>query len=217
MAVSSPAPPQVVNLGELETVAGPDGLRWIPLRRVLGVRVVGINGYLADAGGQVVEEHTETGGGAGGHEELYLVVSGSATFTLDGETHPAPAGTLVHCPSVTTRRSAVADVDGTLVLALGGPVGEPYRPGAWEWSFAAAPVAAGGDHEAAAAILEEGLVELPGDVSLTYNLACYRSLAGRLDEALELLTAIASEPQVAGWAEHDSDLDPIRTDPRYPL
>ena len=217
MAVNSPRSPQVVNLAELETLPGPDGLRWIPLRRMLEVRVVGINGYLADAGGQVVEEHTETGGGAGGHEEMYLVVAGSATFTLDGETHAAPAGTLVFVPETTTRRGAVADVDGTMVLALGGPVGEPYRPGAWEWSFAAAPVAAAGDPEAAAALLEQGLAQLPGDVSLTYNLACYRSLAGRLDEALDLLASIAGDPEVPGWAEHDTDLDPIRSDPRYPL
>lgn len=215
--MSAPAPARVVRLADLETVPGPDGLGWIPLRRMLGLRAFGINGYVADAGGNVVEEHTETGGGAGGHEELYLVVAGSATFTLDGERHPAPAGTLVFVPATSTRRGAVADSDGTIVLALGGPVGEPYLPGAWEWSFAAAPLAAAGEFEAAAEVLEQGLAERPGDVSLTYNLVCYRSLAGRLDEALELLTAIVSEPQVAGWAEHDSDLDPIRTDPRYPL
>jgi len=215
--VSPPAPPRVVQLADLETLPGPDGLRWIPLRRMLGVQVVGINGYLADAGCHVVEDHTETGAGAGGHEELYLVVAGSATFTLDGEPHPGPAGTLVFVPSPTTRRGAVADVDGTIVLALGGPVGEVYRPGAWEWSFAAAPLAVGGDLDGAAAILEQGLAQLPGDVSLTYNLACYRSLAGRLDEAIELLTSIADDPQVPRWAESDSDLDPIRPDPRYPL
>lgn len=184
---------------------------------MLGVRVVGINGYLAEAGGQVVEEHTETGGGAGGHEELYLVVAGSATFTLDGEAHAAPAGTLVYVPETTTRRGAVADVDGTIVLALGGPVGEPYRPGAWEWSFAAAPLASAGDLEGAVAVLEQGLAAHPCDTSLTYNLACYRSLAGRLDEAVALLASIAADPQVAGWAAGDSDLDPIRDRPDYPL
>lgn len=209
--------PSVVRVAEVETVAGPDGLRWAPLRRLLDVGAFGVNAYLADAGGRVVEEHSEVGGGAGGHQELYVVLAGRATFTLDGDRSDAPAGTLVFCPDVETRRGAVAEEDGTIVLALGGRVGEAYRPGAWEWTFAAAPAAARGDHDAAAATLLEGLAEHPGAPSLTYNLACYRSLAGRLDEAVALLASIAGDPQVAGWAADDGDLDPIRSRPDYPL
>ena len=40
----------------------------------------------------MVEEHTEE---RLGHEEVYVVVAGRATFVLDGEEIDAPAGSLV--------------------------------------------------------------------------------------------------------------------------
>src|SRR4029453_3876490 len=70
-------------------------LQWRPVRRTLGVEAFGINAYTADAGELVVEEHNETGPGAGHHEELYVVITGRATFTVDGESFDAPVGTLV--------------------------------------------------------------------------------------------------------------------------
>ena len=51
-----------------------------------------------------VEQHDETGSGAGGHEELYLVLSGHATFMVDGDEIDAPAGTLIFVPDVSSRR-----------------------------------------------------------------------------------------------------------------
>jgi mannose-6-phosphate isomerase-like protein (cupin superfamily) len=42
----------------------------------------------------VVEDHVETTDGRG-HEEVYVVLAGHATFTLDGEHLDAPAGTFV--------------------------------------------------------------------------------------------------------------------------
>src|SRR5262249_32519904 len=49
-----------------------------------------------------------------------------------------------------------------------------------------------------------------------YNLACYRSLNGEPDEALDVLPRAAA----AGWndadhAEHDEDFEAIREDPRF--
>ena len=50
----------------------------------------GINAYTAtEAGQDVVEEHNEE---RLGHEELYVVVAGRATFVLDGEEMEVPAG-----------------------------------------------------------------------------------------------------------------------------
>ena len=60
------------------------------------------------SGELVIEEHDETGGGAGGHEELYVVIAGRATFTLDGESLDAPAGTLVFISDPSVKRKAVA-------------------------------------------------------------------------------------------------------------
>jgi len=84
------------------------GLVWRPVRRTLGVTAFGINGYTADRAGDVlIEPHDETSPGAGGHEELYLVASGSARFTIGDHELDAPAGTMLLVP-VGVRREAVA-------------------------------------------------------------------------------------------------------------
>src|SRR4051812_105933 len=99
-----PTPPRVARIVEV----GPlnDGeLLWHPLRRELGITAFGVNGFSATAAGdRVVEDHDELGGGAGHHEELYVVVAGRAAFTIDGEEIDAPAGTLVHVPDPASRR-----------------------------------------------------------------------------------------------------------------
>ena len=77
--------------------------------------------------GTVVEEHDETGGGAGGHEELYVVLSGRATFTLGGEKLDAPAGTFVFVSDPAVKRKAIAEEEGTVVLAIGGEPGSRLR------------------------------------------------------------------------------------------
>jgi hypothetical protein len=44
-----------------------------------------------------------------------------------------------------------------------------------------------------------------------YNLACYHALGGGLDRAKALVReAFALRPDLIEWADHDSDLDPIR-------
>ena len=65
---------KVVRLDEIDPIPVVGGeLKWRPLRRALGIGAFGINAYTANAGDLVVEEHDETGGGAGHHEELYVV------------------------------------------------------------------------------------------------------------------------------------------------
>ena len=79
-----------VRLDEIEPIAVVGKLLWRPVRRTLDIGAFGINAYVApNAGDDVVEEHTES---SLGHEELYVVLSGRATFTLDDETLDAPAG-----------------------------------------------------------------------------------------------------------------------------
>ena len=93
-------------------------LEWRPLRRTLGVQAFGINAYTAaEAGRDVVEEHTEEGLG---HEEIYVVLSGRATFTMGGERVDVPAGSLVYVADPAVRRQAVAAEPNTTVLAIGG-------------------------------------------------------------------------------------------------
>jgi len=125
----------IVHIDELETIpVGDRGLQWRPIRSRFGIRAFGTNAYTADVGDEIVEEHTEQ---TYGHEEMYVVVSGRATFILDGEEVDAPAGTIVHLPDPAVKRTAVAKDPGTVVLAVGGKPGEAFRPSAWELGFRA--------------------------------------------------------------------------------
>jgi hypothetical protein len=126
---------RVTSLDDVEPLPGPGTLRWMPVRHELGIGAFGTNAYVArDAGDDVVEPHTEEGTG---HEELYFVARGSATFTLDGETVPAPAGTYVFLPDPSVRRHVVADEPGTTVLSFGGWRDRPFEVSGWEARFRA--------------------------------------------------------------------------------
>ncbi len=56
----------------------------------------------------------------------------------------------------------------------------------------------------------------PDEPMVLYNVACVRCLAGSLDEALDSLErAVRTGLTQKGWLVHDSNLDPLRTHPRY--
>jgi tetratricopeptide (TPR) repeat protein len=195
------------------------GLRWHPVRHTLGVRGFGVNAYSAGAGEDVVEDHTEADDAGRGHQEMYVVLSGHARFDVDGETIDAPAGTFVFLPEPTSRRHAVAQADGTTVLALGGEPGVPYEVSAWEWRFRAQPHIDAEEWEKGIALMHDGLAARPGDASLLYNLACFEANLGRLDDArAHLQQALEAEPEnVREWAADDTDLDPLRERADFPL
>ena len=65
--------------------------------------------------------------GDAGQEELYIVLNGTATFEIDGDTVEAPAGSLV-LVHPTAKRKATAKDDGTTILAIGGTPGKAYEP-----------------------------------------------------------------------------------------
>lgn len=207
---------RVAHLDELDRIKVAGG-EYRPIRRRLGVRAFGINAYTAaKAGDQVVEHHHE-GTGSGRQEELYLVFSGHAEFTVGDETIDAPAGTMVFVPDVTAKRGAVATADGTTVLVVGGPADSPIPTSPFEYWFAAEAPYKAGDYDRAVEIASEGLAEWPDSGQLNYQLACYHALAGRREQArAHLAVAAANEPKVAEWAAGDSDLDSIRDDPGFP-
>jgi Tetratricopeptide repeat len=210
---------EVTSFGELASVPLFDGLVWHPVRRRFGIQAFGINAYTAESPGEVVvEEHDEQGeGGAGGHEEVYVVVSGRATFTLGKEEIDAPAGSLVFISDPAVRRKAVADERDTLVLAIGGVPGKPFEISAWESYFAAMPALREKRYDDAIALMEDGLRERPGHPALLYNLACAESLAGRPVDALaHLQQAVAADPKWREQAKSDPDFDPIRREPGFP-
>jgi tetratricopeptide (TPR) repeat protein len=206
-------PWQKAHLSDLESLPGPGTLRWTPIRRGFGITAFGINAYTGtDVGQDVVEEHTEQ---SLGHEELYVVVSGRATFELDGEEVDAPAGTLVFLADPAVKRYARAAEPNTTVLAIGGEPGR-HDVSAWEWFFAAYAYSNEGEHEKAISELERGLEQRPAHPPLLYHLACIEARAGRREAAIEHLNlAVLGDPKLREHAATDEDLAPLRDDPRF--
>src|SRR3954451_20190239 len=123
---------EVTRVDDLTRVPVAHGLEWRPIRRRLGIRAFGINAYTSAAPGDcVVEEHTESSG----HEEVYVVLAGRATFTVGGEEIDAPAGTIVFVRDHALKRVARSEEEGTTVLAVGGWPDKPFEPSSWEWFF----------------------------------------------------------------------------------
>jgi tetratricopeptide (TPR) repeat protein len=201
-----------LSLGEIEGIPVLGTLVWKPVRRPLGVTAFGINAYTAaNAGDEVVEEHDET---RLGHEEIYAVVEGHATFTVDGEHVDAPAGTLVFLDDPAQKRSAVAKEPGTTVLAIGGVPGR-HEVSSWELYFPALPHMREGRYEEARTILEQALAERDA-AALHYYLACTESLAGNHDRALEELeTTVAMESRFRAYAAEEQDFAALRDDARF--
>lgn len=206
---------ELAHLEEIATVPVPESLTWIPVRRHFGIEAFGVNAYTAaNAGEEVVERHTEE---VRGHEELYVVVTGRAVLTIDGEDVDAPAGTLLFVRDPSVERYAVATEPGTTVLALGGKPGVAYTPGPWEWVFVARELGARGDPEAAIAEIERGLEVHPGNAALLYRLACWEAVGGRADAALaHLADAVAKRGDLRGYAQTEELFASIRDDPRFP-
>jgi quercetin dioxygenase-like cupin family protein len=112
---------------------------WKPVRRELGISAFGTNAYVAEAAGEIViEPHdelpspTETGPG---HQEIYLVLDGSARFTVDGDDFDVARGGIVFLEDPALQRRAVALEPGTVVFAVGAPAGEVFVPSDWEDDF----------------------------------------------------------------------------------
>jgi len=205
----------VATIDDLESfpISNQDGLTWRPVRRRFDIRAFGVNAYTAEHAGQrIVEEHREEDG----HEELYVVVKGHATFTLEGEEHDAPAGTLVHCPPGTLR-SAFAVEPGTTVLGIGAKPGEVFQPSGWEWSFAAFSRLDQGDADAARAELEAGIATYPDAWQGYYNYACFEIRLGNTDAGLDRLERAAElDPDVvAKYAPDDEDFAAVLDNPRF--
>jgi len=200
---------QTASLDELERSDG-----WAPIRRRLSVQSFGINAWTAhEAGATVILDHAEE---PSGHEELYLVTAGHATFTVGGEEIDAPAGTIVFVRDPMTQRGAVAKEPETTVVSVGAKPGEAFVARTWETNRDVLPLFEKGEYEEAKGHLLAALDEYEDRSILHYNLACAEAQLGDTDAALEhFRTAVGMNPQLAGYAVGDNDLEPIKSDPRY--
>jgi hypothetical protein len=197
----------------LDETVGAGG--WAPLRRHFDVGAFGVNAWRGDeAGAVVIPEHHEL---ETGHEELYVVVAGSATFTVDGETVPGPTGTVVFVRDPAVKRAAVADEPGTTLLTVGAKRGEVFEPSAWEDNYDAILRFNEGDWEGGRQLLLGALERRPDSAVYRYNLACAEARLGEREAAIgHLLAAVEAESRFREAAQTDEDLASLRDDPRFP-
>jgi tetratricopeptide (TPR) repeat protein len=195
------------------------GNRWIPVRHHFGIQAFGVNAWTKrDTDGALIGAHNEADTG---HEELYFVYRGHATFTVGDDEIDAPAGTLVFVRDPNLQRGAEPKDDDTIIFTVGGKPGEAFSVSDWEiggdWNEKAFPLYRDKRYAEAADVLREGIAagaDVPG---MHYNLACFLSLAGETDEALEHLRIACRHAPLAKLAKTDADLDAIRADPRFPV
>lgn len=144
-----------------------------------------------------------------------MVVEGR-TFTVDGATSDAPAGTCIFVRDPAAKRKAVAEEEGTTVLAIGAPAGEAFTPSQWERSAPAFVHFATKEYDKAAEVLSAANEQFPGDPGVLYNLACAENMAGRHEDAIgHLRESLERDDSFREVAQADTDFDSIREDPRF--
>ena len=207
---------EIVSLDDIEIPGLANTARWASIRRHFGIESFGVNAWCADTGDDVIGEHDEVSGGAAQHEELYVVLSGKAAFTIDGQTVDGPAGTIVFVRDPGVKRKAVADEAGTRILAIGAKRGEAFVPSPWERSAPSFPFFASKEYDKAIEVLEAAHAEFPDDATVLYNLACAESMCGRGADALDhLRRSVEGGERFRELARTDTDFDPIRDEPSF--
>jgi tetratricopeptide (TPR) repeat protein len=187
---------------------------WAPIRLAFDVQAFGINGWTAsETGDVVIPEHDEV---PTGHEELYVVVSGHAGFTVAGDEVDGPTGTIVFVRDPAAKRGAVAREPGTTVLSVGAKAGEAYSPQPWETNRDVFALLDTGKPAEAKRLLTDAIERYEDKSTLFYNLACAEALLGETDAALEHLgAALEGNPSLAEYVGDDKDLASLRDDPRF--
>jgi quercetin dioxygenase-like cupin family protein len=99
---------------EFESMEGSGDTTWRLARKALGTSAFGFNLVEIEPGGQI-PEHDESGSG---QVELYAILEGDAVLRIEGEDHPAPAGTFASIeppPSRTILNRSEAPVTALLI------------------------------------------------------------------------------------------------------
>jgi mannose-6-phosphate isomerase-like protein (cupin superfamily) len=114
------------TIEEIPYYQGPNaipGIRFRTAARELGVTAWGMSVLEIDSGCTAYPEHDHQ---KDGQEEVYVVLRGSGTMELAGETTPLSTGTLVRVgPS--QKRKILPGPEGIAVLAIGATPGKAYE------------------------------------------------------------------------------------------
>jgi quercetin dioxygenase-like cupin family protein len=100
---------------------------WQLVRRTLELSAFGIN-VVEVAPGTQIPEHDETGRD---QEEVFYVLGGEATLVIDGEDHPARAGTFARLDPGHSRTVRNDGDEPASVLIVSAPRSSGYEPMDW--------------------------------------------------------------------------------------
>jgi uncharacterized cupin superfamily protein len=112
---------------DFETMEGSGECAWQLARKALGTEAFGYNLVEIGPGGQI-PEHDES---ESGQVELYAVLEGEAVMRLDGEDHPAPAGTFASIEPAATRTILNRSDAPVTALLIGVAPSGSYEHASW--------------------------------------------------------------------------------------
>lgn len=101
--------------------------KWALARKSLGLQAFGMN-VVELPPGESIPEHDELDRD---QEEVFVTLSGSPTVVIDGEEHPAPAGTFVRLDPEPRRTVVNRSGEHATVLIVSAPCSSGYTPMEW--------------------------------------------------------------------------------------
>jgi quercetin dioxygenase-like cupin family protein len=112
---------------EFESMEGSGEATWKLARKALGTSAFGFNLVEIAPGGEI-PEHDEA---QSGQVELYIVLEGEAVMRLEGEDHPAPAGTFASIEPPASRTILNRSDTPVTALLIGVHPEGGYEPMSW--------------------------------------------------------------------------------------
>jgi uncharacterized cupin superfamily protein len=111
--------PRVMHSDEID---GASDSVFKPVGRLMGATAFGVNVEQFPQGHDSYPDHDHS---RDGQEEVYVVLAGQATLTIDGDDHVMRPGSVAFVPAGHSRRFTMPD-DSVRILAIGGKPGAPY-------------------------------------------------------------------------------------------
>jgi quercetin dioxygenase-like cupin family protein len=112
---------------EFEAMEGSGDCTWKLARKALGTSAFGFNLVEIEPGGEI-PEHNEEGSG---QVELYVILEGDAVLRIEGEDHPAPAGTFASIEPPASRTILNRSDAKVTAMLIGVQPEGGYQPMSW--------------------------------------------------------------------------------------